>query len=380
MRLFKSGSTVAQSVQKTSRVFSRWFPTPTLIYPRAAGIDISDASIKWLVLSPLKNKYRIASHGEVPLPEGVVVNGVIRDTEALSRTLAEVKTYLGGVECAHAALPEEVAYVFEMHVPDGIGHEQALSMIEFEFEGRVPIAPNAAVFDFDVIHQHDDGSGEDIGVSVFPREFAEDYVAAFRAGGLHLLSLEIEARSIGRAISNRTEDEPITLLVDFGRARTGFAVLKRGIPIFTSTVAVGGDMITRTIMEKLSLSAEDAQKFKNEQGLLASGADKSPAIEAIVGVASTLADEVVRHYRYWDTRRNEKGERVTPVGQVVLAGGSANLNGLANYIAGRVQAPTATAEVWKHVCDFDEYVPPVKRSVSLQYATATGLALRSLPL
>ena len=50
-----------------SRTFARWFPTPAMIYPRAAGIDISDASIKWLVLMPYQSRYRIEKDGEISL-------------------------------------------------------------------------------------------------------------------------------------------------------------------------------------------------------------------------------------------------------------------------------------------------------------------------
>ena len=380
MQLFKGSSHVGHGVREFSKKLARWFPTPALMYPPAAGIDISDASVKWLVLEPYKSRYRISSFGEIPIEAGIVVNGVIQDVEALARVLAEMKSRLGGVDCAHAALPEEAAYVFEMHVPEGTDYEQALSMIEFGFEGRVPIAPGAAVFDFDIIQKHDEGAGEDIGVAVFARELAESYVAAFEAAGIRLLSLEIEARSIARTISSGAPDEAVTLLVDFGRARTGFAVLRLGIPIFTSTVEVGGDMITKAVAEGLSLSAQETQTFKNEQGLYPDAGAKSPGMEAIVGTASALADEVARHYHYWDTRRNEKGERMTPVGRVVLVGGSANLKGLSDYIAGRVQAPTAVGDIWQHVCNFDEYIPPIDSRESLQYATATGLALRSLSL
>lgn len=375
-----AASGLSSGATALSHTLARWFPTPAMIYPPAAGIDISDASVKWLVLEPYKSRYRIASYGEIPIEAGIVVNGTIRDVGALAHVLTETKKHLGGVECAHAALPEEAAYVFEMHVPEGTDHDQAISMIEFGFEGRVPIAPGAAVFDFDVIQQRDDSEGEDIGVAVFSRELAEAYVAAFDRAGIQLLSLEIEARSIARTISSDAPDEPVTLLVDFGRARTGFAVLKRGIPIFTSTVEVGGDMITSAIAEKLSLSPEETQKFKNEQGLLPDAGAKSPGMEAIVGTATALADEVARHYHYWDTRRNEKGERMTPVGRIVLVGGSANLKGLPDYIAGRVQAPTEVANIWRHVCNFDEYIPPLDSRESLQYATAAGLALRSLAL
>ena len=375
MKFAASGLTLGATA--LSHTIARWFPTPTMVYPPAAGIDISDGSIKWLVLEPYKSRYGIAAYGEMPIDAGTVVSGTIKNVAALSHALAEVKKQLGGVECAHAALPEEAAYIFEMHVPEGTDHDQTMSMIEFGFEGRVPIAPEASVFDFDIIQKHDSGVGEEISVSVFSREIAESYATAFDGAGIRLLSLEVEARSIARTISSGAPDEPVTLLVDFGRARTGFAVLKLGIPIFTSTVEVGGDIITRAVAEQLSLSPEEVQKFKNEQGLSPDAGAKPEGMEALVGTASALADEVTRHYHYWDTRRNEKGERMTPVGRVVLVGGSANLKGLSDYLAGRVQAPTEVADVWRHVCNFDEYIPPIDSRDSLQYATAAGLALRS---
>jgi type IV pilus assembly protein PilM len=348
-----------------------------LIAPRAAGIDISDSSVKWLSLIPAGEYLHIDSYGELPLESGIVENGVIRDAHALAEVLGEVKGHLKGVRAAHAALPEEPAYVFGMTVPHSNSRTQTLRMIEFEFEGRVPIPPSAAVYDFSRIHAPSRTENDEIGVVVFPKDLAEAYAEVFDLAGISLLSLEVEARSIGRAVSARVVDEPITLLVDFGRARTGFAVLKRGIPIFTSTVDVGGDTVERALMEKMHMTESEAEHFKNEKGLLAESGQKSPELEAVSGTASALVDEIARHFHYWDTRRNERGERVTPVGKVLLVGGNANLKGLPDYIAGRVKAPTERGQVWQHVAPFDTYIPPIESRSALQYATAIGLALRS---
>lgn len=348
--------------------------------PPAAGIDISDASIKWLALEPFGSAYRIRTYGELPLAEGIVISGIIHDVPALAEALKQVRSELGNISSAHAALPEEAAYVFSMTVPFGTPREQILRMIEFEFEGRVPIPPSAAVYDYSPILSRDVTEGDEISVVVFPRDVAEAYVDAFAGGGMPLLSLEVEARSIARAVSSGEADEPITLLVDFGRARTGFAVLKHGHPIFTSTVEVGGDLITRPLMEKLNMTAEEAERYKNEFGLLADKNAKKEALEMVSGTAAALADEISRHHHYWDTRRNDRGEKMTPVGRIVLVGGNSNLKGLADYVAGRVQAQTERGNVWRHVASFDEYIPPIDRHTSMQYATAAGLALRGLSL
>jgi len=376
MRPFKKRPTaLAQRAQSFSHLLTRAFPTPTLLVPRAAGIDISDGSIKWLVLEPMGDGFRVHTYGEVPLDDGIVKSGIIQDVSALSEALKTVRHELDGVTFAHAALPEEAAYVFSMNVPADAGRQQTLRMIEFEFEDRVPIPPSAAVYDFNRILPE---GNEEINVVVFPRDVAEAYVEAFSGAGITLLSLEVEARSIARAVSLGTEEEPITLLVDFGRDRTGFAVLKQGHPIFTSTVQVGGEHMTQALVEKLSMTPEEVEAFKNEQGLFPSDGAKSPALEVVIGTASALADEVARHYHYWDTRRNENGDRVTPVGRVLLVGGSSNLNGLDEFIASRVQAPTERGDVWQHIASYDEYIPPIDKRHSLQYATAVGLALRGV--
>ena len=372
-----SATARASHTRSFSHIVDRWFPTPQFLLPTAAGVDISDASLKWLTLEGPSGKHRVASWGDVPLPPGAVARGIVRDVHALAQTLKEIKPHLTA-PAAHAALPEEAAYVFSMQVPPGSDRRQILSMIEFEFEGRVPIPPSAAVYDFSVIDDRGENGGKEIGVTVFPSDLAEMYAAAFDEAGITLLSFEIEARSIARAVSSCDTLEPVTLLVDFGFARTGFAVLKRGIPIFTSTVEIGGSAIMDALMRTLSLSSEEAEKFGDTKGLVAAtGGAPSSAIEAISGTASALSDEISRHYRYWDTRRNERGERVTPVGKIVLVGGSANVHGLPEYIAGRIQAPVARGNVWRHICRFDEYIPPIDNRTSLKFATAAGLALRN---
>jgi len=278
---------------------------------------------------------------------------------------------IGGVKSVHAALPEEAGYVFSMTVPNAQDRDEVLHMIEFELEGRVPLHADQAVYDFDLVSETE--KGIEISVTVFPTTLVEGYVRAFAHGGIELRSLEIEAASIARAVV-AVNSSDVTLLVDFGRARTGFAILRGQVPIFTSTVSVGGTSLTETVMAALKVTDTEANTFKDEIGLLSK--DDARVHEAVMGTAATLSDEVLRHYRYWDTRRNEAGERVTPVAQVLLAGGSATLKGLPEYIASRVQAPTALVDVWRNVCSFDAYIPPIDQKQSMGFATAIGLALR----
>jgi len=362
------------------RTLARWFPVPETLLPKSAGVDISDTSVKWITLEASGSGYRIAAYGSERLEPGIVEQGTVRDAEALGKALADIRGRLGAT-AAHAALPEEGAYIFSMRVPRESPREQIRNMLEFELEGRVPLALSQVVYDLDIIPDASpDEQEQEVGVVAFPEELAAGYAAAFDAAGIELLSLEIEARSIGRALWSPADSpqSDIVLMADFGRARTGIAILKRGVPIFTSTVEVGGDTMMRVVMEELSLSQTDAEEYRNKEGLLARDSAHPATARAIEAVAASLADEIARHYQFWDTRRGGKGERVTPIGKIVLVGGSANLKGLADYVAGRIHAKTERPNVWTNVCSFDEYIPPIPRRISLQYATAIGLALRGV--
>ncbi len=355
----------------------RWFPLPKALFPAAVGVDISDSLIRWLALEEKQDGVRVRCWGEKKLEAGIVSQGIVQNPGKLGQALKEIRAQWGGITCAHMSLPEEAGYVFGMRVPDVPERDQVMNVIGFELEARVPIPPSAAVFDFDATHNRTE-EGVEVGVVVFSREIVDAYVAAFSAAGILLLSSEIEARSIARAVSARKKSETVELLVDFGRNRTGFAIIKDGVPIFTSTVAIGGEAIVHAVMESLSMTEEQAGTFCDEQGLAALGTESAAGVAAISETAGALAEEVVRHYHYWDTRRNERGDRVTPVERVLLVGGGANIRGLDEFLAGQVQALVTMPDVWSAVCRFDEYIPPINRRSSLQYATAVGLALRGV--
>jgi len=353
---------------------ARWFPVPSLVAPRAAGVDISDTSIKWIEFVPKGKGLVVHTYGSVQIKPGVVIEGIVRDEVVLAEALKELQKKVGGTPYLHAALPEEAAYVFTVHTPEVRDRAQTRAIIEFEFEARVPLALENAVYDYDVVDMHPDGVGAEIAVVVFARDIVEGYERAFARAGLALQSLEIEARSIARALVPQAS-EAVTLVVDFGRARSGIAVVSGRVPMFTSTVEVGGDLMTRVIMEKIDVDTVGAEKIKNDQGIVG---EDSRVTEAVVNTAAALADEVTRHFQYWDSRHTEHGAKVTPITQVLLVGGSSNLKGLPEYVAERVHARVLRGNPWINCCTFDAYIPPIHRHHALGYATAIGLALRGI--
>src|SRR5882672_1176175 len=99
MKILKGAGTEVRR-RAFSRLFSSWFPTPSLLLPPAVGVDISDASIKWLGLSRTRGEVRVSGYGDTDLPSGIVEKGIIKDVPALGRVLAELKKDWKGIDCA----------------------------------------------------------------------------------------------------------------------------------------------------------------------------------------------------------------------------------------------------------------------------------------
>ena len=345
------------------------FPPPKLLSMPAAGIDVSDTSIKYLDAEYSSGGLIPRTFDSVRLEKGIVVDGVVKQREALAKALGELR----GKHKRHfvnASLPEELAYLYTFEIPNEGGYDGMLQAVEFSLGEHVPIAIEDAVFNFDVLSEREDTS--DVSVVVFPREVIEGYKEAFEKGGFSVKRLELEAHSVARAIIPQ-DDEGVSMIIDFGRTRTGITITQGQIPIFSTTVKVGGAALTEAIMEKRNVNEEEADVIKRTQGIVACEDKELCAI--LIKSTDTLIDEIRRHHRFWDTRRDEAGNRIAAINRIYLCGGAVGLKGLPEHVARVLQVPVRVGDVWQNLFSFEHHIPRIGRIFSWQYATAAGLLL-----
>lgn len=359
--------------EKTKGIFAGLFPVPKFLAMPAVGIDISDDSIRFAELKNTKEGKTLSKFGEYKIPKGLVLNGEIQDVEKLSLELKKIKEE-NGIESIRASLPEEKVYLFQTHIPEDAEEDQIRSILEFKLEEHVPISAKDAVFDYEIIKSNDSKKHIDVGVAVYPKNTVAKYTAVFNNAGLLPLSFEIEAQAISGAVIKEGDDGTY-MIVDFGRMRTGLSIVSDCVLAFTSTLKIEEGGLSKAIMENLSVSESDVARIKNEEGLIGSKNNKE-LFAALLSVAETLKDNIDKHYRYWQTRVDEKGNRASPIDKIILCGGNSNLKGLPEYLSGALKIPVERANVWINAFSFDDFIPKMNRFQSLSYATAIGLALR----
>jgi type IV pilus assembly protein PilM len=330
------------------------FPIPYGVAMPAAGVDISQTSVKYVMLSDHAGHLALRSFGVTPLPAGAVVAGDIEQEDRVIDVLRTLRLR-SGVHYANAALPEKKAYLYTTLVP--AGSKSLRAGVEFDFE---PVRVIEA--------------GTIVAVTAFARRIVDSYRSVFKKAGITLRALEVESQALARAALTEADKNATLMMIDFGKYTTRIAIVENCVVVFTATVDVGGGTLTEAIMKRMNVAEPEAEKIKNEKGFLMS-ADNKDLVETLMSTVSVVKDEIVKHLSYWNSPSADDLPR-RPVERVIICGGNANLRGFPEYLEGFLNVPVIVANVWSNAFTFDRYVPQMPFPQSLEYATAIGLAIR----
>ncbi|MCC7160495.1 pilus assembly protein PilM [Candidatus Nomurabacteria bacterium] len=352
-----------------NRFLLNFFPPPEFLTEPSFGVDISDESIKYVELLMTKNGLKLGRYGEKIIPPGIVEAGKIQNTKKMEEILSTLKKE-EGIKSVRVSLPEEQVYLFHLKL-DKAGLRSIKEGIELVLEEHIPILAEDAIFDYDLVEEN--SQSLEIQVTAMQKNVIESYMCVFKNSGMKVKSFELEAQAISRAVV-KNGDLDTYMIVDFGKKRTGIFIVSKGIVMFTFTLDVGGVMLTNMIKKTFNVSFEEADRMKQKYGLQRN-TENQEIFPVLLNSVSVLRDEIVRHFLYWQTHKDEDGKNNTPIEKIIFCGGDSNLTGLSDYISVSMKTPVDMANVWVNILDTSNSVPEMSFRQALAFATALGLAL-----
>ncbi len=352
--------------------FLNCFPPPKYLQMPAIGFDISDRSIKYVEICKKQGAIFVRRFGEYLIPESIIESGEIKQKEKLTDFLKTIQKELK-LEYLIVALPEEKVFLARVKLPL-MKKEEIRGALELQLEEHIPFSANEAIFDFDIIKENSDLSAQagknclDINLIAFPKGIVESYRDVFVGAGFTPLVFEMEVQAASRVMVPNNETQTI-ILVDFGRTRTTLTIINDNKPQFTSTIKVGGEDLEKSLMKNLEIDRFQAEKIKKNQGLVKSK-ENEKIFNSLLPLVSVIKDEIHKLIIYCNSQNR--------VSKILLGGGDSNLIGLPEYLSYELKLPVELGNPWINIISFKEHIPEIELRESLIYATALGLALRSI--
>lgn len=342
---------------------------------QAIGVDISDVSVELLELNRgATGGIIVYALSRAELPPGIVQNGEILDPgrlqAILQATFAAAQPRPFRTRDAIVALPETRVFLRAFEFPHTLTEKQVRRAVPFEAEGALPLTLNEVTYDIQFHRSR--VATHHVLFAAAPRRTVDAYLAVLNGAGLRAIALDVESAALARSIVGARED-PV-LVVDIGGRATVISVVEREMVHTTVTLPVAGDIFTERAAQALQISPEEAEMWKRQEGMTT---PDSALREALAEAQAPIIQEIQRTLQYHEAHTGRA------VRELYLAGGSAQLPGIVEYLAQNVGLNVQVGDPWAtRAIRFPDAVPEPSRSRMTEargaLATVVGLALRGV--
>lgn len=318
------------------------------------GVDIGATAVKLVELSHRAGSRRLEAWAIAPLPSGVVSAGSIGDAGAVADAIRQAVKQAGSrSKRAAAAVAGSATATRTLSFDAALTDAELEVEVALEAEDSLPFEDADLAVDFQVMHlSAQDPAKVDVLVTACRREHVAMREAALKGGGLKAVVVDVETHCLHRAARaswpSAVAEQPVAV-VDIGAERTSLTVFQDEAAIFTREEALAATGLA----ESQLLAAMET----------APGHGTPSPVEGVLQQISRLL------------RLGEAALGNRPVPSLLIAGGGARLEGLADMAAERLQRavevanPFADMEVSGRIdaAALAEHAPAL--------ATACGLAL-----
>ncbi|WP_076412436.1 pilus assembly protein PilM [Shewanella sp. UCD-KL12] len=343
--------------------------------PQMVGIDIGSHEIKAVLLSKTADGYKIVSHAAVPVKKGAVNDHEIRDSDAITESLKQVKRSLPkSAKFASVAVSGSAVMTKVIYMDAALSEEEMEAQIEIEADNLIPYSLDEVSIDFETLNTNStDPTKVDVLLSACRTENIDVRVDALDEIALEAKVVDIEGYALGRSYEIVASQLPgeaegkVVALVDIGSNITTFAVVENGETSFTREQAFGGEQFTQSILSFYGMSHEQAEKAKIEGDL-----PRNYMFEVLSPFQTQLLQQIKRTLQIYCTSSGKD-----KVDHIVLCGGTSKLEGMANLLTNELGIHTIIADPFQGCLHADDDVKTRLQPNINKYMVACGLALRS---
>ena len=346
--------------------------------PGLIGLDISASAIKLLELSLGPDGYVVESYGAEPLPEDAVVEQDIVDLEAVSEAIQRLKkTTKANAKSVAVAVAGSAVITKTIEVPASLKEDQIEEQLLLDADQYIPYPLDEVALDFQVLEESARSADlVEVLLAACRREHIESRQATVEMAGLEAEVVDIEAHCVQRAISLDldlfTRDggdagKDVLAIVDIGAEMMTLSVVSGSEVHYTREQMFGGKHLTDEIQKKYGMTTGEAGYAKKFGGL------PDDYEESVLNpFKEALLQQIMRSLQFFYS-----ATAFNDVDRIVLAGGTANLAGLGNFVEAKLGTPCSIANPFDNMKISDHVDKERLFADAPSMMIACGLAMRS---
>jgi type IV pilus assembly protein PilM len=339
------------------------------------GLDISSTSVKLLELSRSNGRYRVESYGVEPLPPNAVVEKNISDVEGVGEAIKLlVSRARGGSKLAAVAVAGSAVITKTIEMDGALSDAELENQITVEADQYIPYPLDEVAIDFEIQGPSPRNPEQvEVLLAACRKENVELREAALELGGLKARVVDIEAHAMKRAFElikrqlGENADDLVVAIIDIGATMTTLSVLAEDRSIYTREQLFGGKQLTEEIQRRYSLSFEEAGLAKKQGGL-----PDDYEQEVLQPFKEAVLQQVTRSLQFFFS-----SSQYDDVDYIVLAGGTASIDGLAKMIENKLGTPTIIANPFVDMSLASKVDADALANDAPAMMIACGLAMRS---
>lgn len=340
------------------------------------GLDIGAHSIKVCEVSGSPGKFKLEKFGIFTLSEAVLIEDEIQKPSEISEGVLEAlqqANIKSKMVCLGLFGPNTMTK--RLNTPEGT-KEEIEDHVLWEAEQYITFGADDSQIDFFIVGENE-GGGKDALVAAAKNDVIDSFCDLLKDEAkitVKLVDLNVIALSnIFEEVAGDDLEEYSqgTLLLDFGAQSTKIVVYKRGGPIFTKEIPIGGGLITEEIQRQMGVSYEEAEDLKTTPD------DNGNLPEEILNIINYQVDqqiaEVRKNINFYVTQGS--AERVS---YCFVTGGSSLLPGLIDKLSVVAGIPVERLDVFSAIKINDQRINQDLDQLAAISPIVIGLAMRKL--
>jgi len=308
---------------------------------RIVGLKVGATQLAAAVIAETDEGRELIQLARRPLEPGIVVDGEVRDRDALTRAL---KSFF-----QEADLPRRDVRLgvgsnrIGVRIFDIVGVEDEArfdNAVRFKAHEVLPVAVHESALDYRVLSERPTEDGQisrRVLLVVAPREQIDPLVDVAGRAGLSLLGVDLEALGLLRAFvepvpaGTSTISDTAKVVVSIGHESSTLLVASDGACAFTRVFDWGGNALHEAIAQELDVPSAEAATILRHLSLSGPGrqlagldeAARASAVSVVRNRLTPFARELVNSLQFYQAQPDSLG-----IGRIVITGGTSHLEGL----------------------------------------------------